>query len=216
MFNCGFQRNNVSQFEESRLHNHIDAAAQTNFLSNLNCINDVEFNIVLCDVAFQLTGEVCVQFICSPGAVEEEGAALFEACGYIVVINIGLVVYCNEVCCVNQVGSHDGHLTKTQVGNSYAAGFFGVVREVALCVHIGIVTDDFDCALISANSTVTAQAPEFASFGAFFGNINSFACGEGGIGNVIDDANGKVVLRFGRSQVVKYCNNISRNQVFGA
>ena len=69
MLNRGFQRNNISQFEERRLHNHIDTTAKTDFLSNLNSINDVEFNIVFCDVTFQLTREVSIQFFCSPGAV---------------------------------------------------------------------------------------------------------------------------------------------------
>ena len=83
-----------------------------------------------------------------------------------------------------------------------------------MSVHIGVVADNFDCALVSANSTVTAEAPEFASFGAFFSNINSFANGQGSIGNIVNDANGEVVFRFSRSQVVKYCNNVSRNKVF--
>ena len=216
MFNCGFQRNNVSQFEESRLHNHIDATAQTNFLSNFHSINDVEFNIVLSDVAFQLTGQICVQFFCGPGAVKQEGAAFFQTCGYVIVVNVGLVVNCNEVCCVNQVRSHNGHSTETQVGNGYAARFFRVVREVALSVHIGVVADDFDCALVCANGTVTAQTPEFASFGAFFSNVDVCANGQGGVGNIISDANGKVVFRFSACQVVEYCNNVSRNQIFGA
>ena len=49
-------------------------------------------------------------------------------------------------------------MTEAQVGNGYAAGFFTVVGEVALSVHIGVITDDFDSALVGAYGTVTAQA----------------------------------------------------------
>ena len=156
VFHSVSQRNNISQLEESRLHNHVDAAAQTDFLSNLNSINDVEFDIVLSDVTFELTGQLCVELLSAPVAVQQEGAAFFQACGYIVFMNIGLIVYCNKIGSINQVWCHNRSMTEAQMGNSYAAGFFTVVREVALSVHIGVVTDDFDSALVGANGTVTA------------------------------------------------------------
>lgn len=78
VFNGVSQRNNISQLEESGLHNHVDAAAQTDFLSNFNSINDVEFDIVFSDVAFELTGQLRVEVLSAPVAVQQEGAAFFR------------------------------------------------------------------------------------------------------------------------------------------
>ena len=216
VFNSVSQRNNISQLEENRLHNHVDAAAQTDFLSNLNSINDVEFNIVLSDVAFELTGQLCVELLSAPVAVQQEGAAFFQACGYIIFMNIGLIVYCNKVGSINQVRSHNRSMTETQVGNSYAAGFFTVIGEVALSVHIGVVTDDFDSALVGANSTVTAQAPEFAALGACRSYINTCYARQRGIGYIISDADSKVVFRFCTCQIIEYSYDIAGQQIFGA
>lgn len=63
-----------------------------------------------------------------------------------------------------------------------------------MSVHIGVVTDDFDSALVGANGTVTAQAPEFAAFGACRSYINTCYARQRGIGYVISDADGEVVF----------------------
>ena len=216
VFNSICQRNNISQLEECRLHNHIDAAAQTNFLSNLYSINDVEFNIVLCNIAFELTRQLSVELFRLPVAVQQEGAAFFQTSGYIIFMNIGLIVYSHEISSINQIRCHNRGMTETQMGNGYAAGFFTIIGEVALRIHIRVVTDDFDSALVSANSTIAAQAPELAALGAGRSYINACYARQRGVGYVISDADGEVVFRLCACQIVENSYDIARQQILGA
>ena len=50
----------------------------------------------------------------------------------------------NKVCLVDEVGGLNRSLSETQVRNGYAAGLLGVVSEVSLRVHIGVVADNLD------------------------------------------------------------------------
>ena len=50
--NSQVQRNDIGQFEEGRLHDHVDAAAETDFLSNADSVDDVEFDVVAGNSAF--------------------------------------------------------------------------------------------------------------------------------------------------------------------
>ena len=104
-------------------------------------------------------------------------------------------MYCNKIGSINQVRCHNRSMTEAQMGNSYAAGFFTVIGEVALSVHIGVVTDDFDSTLVGADSTITAQAPEFAALGACRSYVHACYARQRGIGYIISDADGEVVFR---------------------
>ena len=68
----------------------------------------------------------------------------------------------NEVSFVDVVRALDGAITETDVGDSYATSFLGVVLEVSLYIFICVVTDVFDGVFVSTNSTVAAETPEFA------------------------------------------------------
>ena len=85
-----------------------------------------------------------------------------------------------------------------------------------MSVHIGVVTDDFDSALVSANGTITAQAPEFAALGACRSYINACYARQRGIGYIISDADGEVVFRFCTCQIIEYSYDIAGQQIFGA
>ena len=210
------QRNNISQLEECGLHNHIDAAAQADLLRNLHGVDNIEFNIVLGNVAFQLAGKLLVQLVRSPGAVEQEGAALFQAGGNVIAVNIGLIMHGYKIGSVDKIRSHNRRMTETQMGNGYAAGLFTIVGEIALSVHIRIVADDFNSALISADSTVAAQAPELAGFSAGSGYVHALDSGQGGMGQIVGNGNSEIVFRLGSSQIIKYGHDIAGQQILGA
>ena len=97
----------------------------------------------------------------------------------------------------------DWSMTETQVGHGNTAGLLGVISEVALCVHIGLIADDFDSALVGANRTIAAEAPEHAARGAFRGDVEYFFLREGGVRYIINDTNGEVVFRFSLLEVVE-------------
>jgi hypothetical protein len=73
---------------------------------------------------------------------------------------------------VDQVGGLDRCLAETQVGDGDAARFFGVVGEIRLGVHVGVVADDLDGALVGADGAVGPQAPELALDRAFGATSN--------------------------------------------
>ena len=126
------------------------------------------------------------------------------------------LVYSHKVSSINQVRSLNRSLAKAQVGYSNTTGLFGIIEEVALCIHIGMVADNLNGVLVSANGAVGAQTPEFAGGGAFRNNLQVTASREGSIGNVVYDANGKVVFGFSRCQISKYCFDIAGQRVLGA
>lgn len=57
----------------------------------------------------------------------------------------------------------DGIVTKAQVGNGDAAGFFGVIGKIALGIHVRLVANDFDGTLVGADRAVAPKAPEKAA-----------------------------------------------------
>ena len=105
---------------------------------------------------------------------------------------------------VDQERHIDGGMTETQMGYGNTAGFLGVVGEVALSVHIGLVADDFDSALVGTYGTIGTQAPEHAGGGAFRGDIQNVFFRQGGVGYIVHNAYGEVVLGFSLLQVIKY------------
>ena len=216
VFNSILQRNNVGQFKERRLHNHVNASAEADLLCNFYSVNNIEVNIVFGNIAFNLPGQMFFQFFCAPVAVKKEGAAFFQPCGNVVFINVGLVVYGYKIRSVDKVRSADGLFAETQVRNGNAAGFFGIVGEIALSVHIGVIADNFNCALVGANGAVAAEAPELAALGAFAGNVNFVAGCQRSIGNVINNADGKVVFRVFGFKVFVNGQNVGRGQILAA
>lgn len=198
-----FNRDDTGQFEESSLHDHVDTTAKADAFSNLNSINGVEVDLMFNKITFQLSWKFLIQFCIGPRAVQEERAAIFQASHDIVAMNIRRVMNSYIVSRVDKERHMDRSMTETQVGHGNTAGLLGVISEVALCVHIGLIADDFDSALVGANRTIAAEAPEHAARGAFRGDVEYFFLREGGVRYIINDTNGEVVFRFSLLEVVE-------------
>ena len=56
ILHCVRHRNDRRQFEERRLHDHVDAAAQAQTLGDAGAVEGVELNLVLGDIAFHEAG----------------------------------------------------------------------------------------------------------------------------------------------------------------
>ena len=125
-------------------------------------------------------------------------------------------MYRYKVSSINQIRSLNRSLAKTQVGYGDATGLLGIIEEVALGIHIGVVADNLNGVLVSANCTIGTQTPELAGSGAFGNNLKVSTSRQGSISNIIYDANGKVVLRFSSCQIGKYCFDITRQGILGA
>ena len=109
---------------------------------------------------------------------------------------------CNKVRTVDKVGALDGSLAEAQVADGQTAGLLGVVCKVALCKHVGVVADDLDAVLVCTYGTVGTEAEELAADRALGSGVHKVALGEGSIHNIVDDADGEMVLGFVELKVV--------------
>ncbi len=146
--------NDLCQMEESGLHNHIDPSAETDFLRDFKSINDVKFRMERGQLPFQRCRKSVFQVFRSPLAVQEKDAALFEAAEQVILIHVGRAVAGDIVRFADEVGFADRIGTETEMGNGHAAGFLGIVSKVSLGVHIRVVANDFNGALVGADGTV--------------------------------------------------------------
>lgn len=71
--------NDISQFEEGCLHDHVDATAKTDLAGNLHGIDGVEVDLLFSNDAFELTGQTRIEFFPAPAAVEEERATFLDS-----------------------------------------------------------------------------------------------------------------------------------------
>ena len=123
---------------------------------------------------------------------------------------------CNEVSLFDIIGRTDRFVAESQVRNGHAAGLLGVILEVCLCLHVGMVTDDLDGVLIRANGAIRAQTPELASLGSLRCNVRILGAVDGKVGHIVCDGNREFLLRCIAPQVFVYGQHIARLYVLGA
>ena len=206
-----FVGDDVGKFEECRLHYHVCGFCRTCFQSNVQTVNGVELQMLLRNLVLHVSGQFLFQFCVVPSAVEKECAAVFCVCKYVVVCNVTGVVAGNKFRLVDEVTGFDGVLAETQVRNGKSAGLFAVVFEVALCIQISVVADNFDAVLVCANRTVAAQSVKFATCCACGGNVDDFRNRQRSGGYVVGNADGEVVFLFSVKIAVD-CQNHGRSK----
>ena len=189
----------VRQSEERGLQDGVGALAHADLDGEVNGVDGVKLHVVLGDVALRVGVEVLVELLEIPLAVDEEDAAGLHVLHHREVLHdVGRVVARDEVGLINVVRALDGLVAEAQMADGDAAGLLGVVLEVRLDILIGVVADDLGGVLVRADGTVAAEAPELALDGAFRGGVGGLLTGllgEGEVGNVVHDADGKLALR---------------------
>ena len=171
----------------------------------------------LASCCFMEAGRFCVQLLVAPLAVEQERAAVLQAwrpCRTCVTY-AGLWQAMKSAASI-RYGRLDRRLAEAQVGNGQTAGLLGVVSEVRLRVHIGVVADDLDGVLVRADGAVRAQAIELAADRAGRSGVEDLAGRQAGIGHIVHNADGEVVLRRVELEVVKHSLNVGRRELLGA
>ncbi len=73
-----FDRKNIGQFEEGRLHDHVDSAAKADFFCKVSCIDDVHLCFSCCNRSFQRSRQVCIKLFCTPDCIENKLAAFLR------------------------------------------------------------------------------------------------------------------------------------------
>jgi hypothetical protein len=127
---------------------------------------------------------------------------VFDAFQNIVDIHIGRIVAGDVIGRIDQVGGLNRALAEAQMADRDAARFLGIIGEVGLGVHIGVVADDLDGAFVGPDRAVGAQPPEFALHGALLRDIEALFHRQRSLGHIVGDAHCEVILRSGRGHVV--------------
>ena len=209
--------NDVRKLEERRLHDHVEASAKSEFTRNVNCIHRIELNVIGCNVAAHRRRQMCVQLLIRPERIEEERAALLEPCEKIILTDIGLLRAGDEVRLVDEVRTNDGRLTKAQVAHRDTAGLLRIVCKVRLCVHIRLVADDLDRALVRADRTVRAKPPELARCRPRLREVNiAVDRGEAAVRDIINDTERETVHRLVLLQLLIDREDLIRSRVLAA
>ena len=155
VFGFGIRHNLGVNLEERRLHYSVGSSAETYGLSNLYSVDNVEFCVFFGKQNLHGRGEIVFEFRRrGPFAVKKEFAALFKVGNHIVSGYVRRLRASDEVRRVYKVRRLNGSLTETEVRNGYAARLLGVVEEITLSVHIGVIADDLYRVLVCADRTV--------------------------------------------------------------
>ena len=206
----------VRQLEEGGLQHHVGAVAQTQCLRLLIGVDDVELDVVVGDVLEDLAGDVLLQLVLRPLAVQQEAAMGLQLVDDVVLGQIRLVMAGDEVRVGDVVRGADGVFAEAQVALGDAEGLLGVVLEVRLTVHIRRLADDLDGVLVGTHRTVGAETPELAGDGALRLGEQRRAHGQGQMGHIVHDADGEVVLRLIQQQIVEYGLDLGGGGVLAA
>ena len=209
-------RDDVGQLEERGLHDGVDAVAHANLRRQIDGVDGIELDVLLSELLLHGSRQVRVELFIAPLAVEQERAAILQGGEHVVLRHIRRVVAGGEVSRVDLIRRLDRRLAEAQVRNRQTAGLLGVVCEIRLSVHIGVVTDDLDGVLVRADGAVRAETVELAADCASRSSVEDLAGRQAGVGHVIDNADGEVVLRRVELEVVENSLDVGRRELLGA
>jgi hypothetical protein len=99
--------------------------------------------------------------------VKQERTAGQNVFNHVILVNVRRVVTSHEVSLGDEICRFNRGFTEAQVRNRNAARFFGVISEVRLNLHVGVLADDFGAVFVRADRTVAADTPELTARGAF-------------------------------------------------
>ena len=210
-------RDDVRELEERGLHDHVEAAAEAEALGNRHSVDRVELDLVLGDVALHGCRQMLRELLVAPDRVEEERAALLEAGEQVVLVDVRLLRAGDEVGLVDEVRARDRGLAEAQVRHRDAARLLGVIGEVRLGVHVRLVADDLDRALVGADRAVGAEAPELAGRRAFRREVDiRQRRRQARVRDIVVDADREAVLRRVFLEFFKDGEDLVRRRVLAA
>ena len=157
----------LRQGEECGLEHRVGALAHADLRRKVDCVDQVDGDVVLGNVALRLGRHLLCELGVIPLAVDQEGAARLDVADHLEALDdVAGVVASDEVGLGDVVRRADRGVAKAQVADGDAAGLLGVVLEVGLDVLVRVVADDLDGVLVRTDGTVAAETPELALDGA--------------------------------------------------
>ena len=209
------QGDDLGQGEEGRLQDAVGPVGpQAHLDGQLGGVDDVELGVLLRQVPLHLPEQALLQLFRAPGAVQEVDAALLQVPGGVVFLDVRGGVDRHEVRGAHQVGRPDGLVAKAQVALGQAAGLHGVVGEIGLGVLARDEADGGNGVFVGSHGAVAPQAPELAGHLSRMGQLHLCVI-QGGVGHVVDDADGKAVFRRVLPEVVIDGDELARGGVLG-
>ena len=192
-----FARQDAGDGEEAGLHDGVDAAAHAGDLGDLVAVDDVELQLLGDDLVLHGARQLVPDLVGIEGAVEQEGGAGFGELQHVDAFQEGELVAGHEIRLGDEVAGADRLGAEAQVGGGDGAGLLGIVNEVALGVVVGLFADDLDGVLVGADGAIRAESVEQGAHGAGgFGGVIGIVV-QAGVGDVVLDADGEVVLGVG-------------------
>ena len=120
-----------------------------------------------------------VKLVKIPLAVDKEYAARLNIVNHLVALcYIRRVVAGNKVGLVYVIWALYRLIAEAQVRNCDTARLLRVILEVSLNILIGMVADDLNGVLVSADCTVAAESPEFALDSTLGSGVRSLFLGK--------------------------------------
>ena len=207
-------RDDLGQREERALKDIVGALAEADGRRQLCRVDDVEVCVLAREVALHLRREMLLKLLDRPRAVEQEGAAVLEVCGDIVLFNVGRGVNRDKIRGIDQISAENRLVAKAQMALRQTAGLHRIVGEIRLRVLAADKADGRDGVLVRADRAVTAETPQLAADLARMRKLD-LGVVERGVGNVVVDADGEVVLRLLLREVVVNRDELARGGVLG-
>ena len=102
-----FLRNDSGKLEECRLKDSIDTSAKSDLFTDLDTVDGVEFDVVVCNVCFYLSRQMFLKSFHIPRTVQKECTAVNKFLNHVVLVHIRRIVACHKVCLMDQVCGFD-------------------------------------------------------------------------------------------------------------
>ena len=188
--------------EEAGLQNGVHARAHAGFARHLIGVNDEEAGLLGDQLGLDFARQLGPNLVLIKRTVEQENAARNQGAEHVVAFEENPLMAGHEVGFGDQIARPDRLRPETQVRNRHRARLLRVVDEVALSVVVGVFADDLDRVLVRAHGAIRAEAVEHGSHHVvgLDGKIGIVI--EAGMAHVVMNADGEVVFRFRRRQVV--------------
>ena len=212
---CFVFRQDVGDGKETCLHNGINAHAHTGLAGNFYGINGVELEFLVDDFFLDFNRKMIPNFICAVRSVEQESCTRFGNLQNVYFRHEGKLVAGNKICFADQISRFNRVIGETQVRGGHGAGFARIVNKIALAVFAGVFSNDFDGIFIGTDRTVSTQAEEHGADNVFGFGVNRIVIRQRCFVNIIVDADGEAVNRFGGSAVVVNSFDHARRKFFG-
>ena len=158
-----------------------------------------------------------VQLLIRPERIKQERAALSESCEQVILPHIGLLRTGDKVRTVDEIRADDRRLAEAQVAHRDAARLLRVIGKVRLRIHIRLVADDLDRALVRADRTVRAEPPELARRRPLLREVDiTVNRRQAAVRYIIDDAERKAVHRRVLLQLLIDGKDLIRRRILAA